>query len=164
VFTVLSVCGFLLCDSYPYRIEYIQEANLGKIQITTLAFLLAGTFCGANVLRISSRKSLLSGGLWIGISWIGLAAMFADPRQAVKSVLTAQNICINHQRSIERAKADWAQRVGAANGAKVSWDDLTAYFTNGIPKCPEGGSYILGSLGEPVLCSATNHLRPPQFR
>ncbi|MGD0350505.1 MAG: hypothetical protein ABSB84_09360 [Verrucomicrobiota bacterium] len=164
LFSILGACGFFVCNSYPYRIDYIQEANLDRFTIFTLASLLAGIFLGAIALRLSSQKRFLNGGLWLGVSLIGLAALFFDPRLMVKSVLTAQNICINNQREIEGAKAEWAQRTGATNGTEIDCKDIAPYFTNGFPKCPEGGTYNLGKVGEPVLCSITNHLLPPQYR
>ncbi|MGA2029867.1 MAG: hypothetical protein ABSG87_07320 [Verrucomicrobiota bacterium] len=164
LFSIIGVAGFFICNSYPYRIDYIQEANLDKFTILTLASLLAGIICGAVALRLSSQKRFQNGGLWIGISAIGLVAMFSDPQIGIRSVLTAQNICINNQRKIEAAKAVWAQQTGATNGTEITWNNLTPYFTNGFPKCPEGGTYILGKIGEPVLCSITNHLLPPEFR
>ncbi|MGO8766932.1 MAG: hypothetical protein ACLQSR_17580, partial [Limisphaerales bacterium] len=97
------------------------------------------------------------------LSLIVLLAMFSTSRLLVKSVLTAQNICINNVREIEAAKADWTQKNSATNGAAVTWNDIAPYFPNGFPKCPEGGTYTLGRVGEPVLCSIPSHRLPSQI-
>lgn len=166
LFSIIGVCGFVLCNLYPYRIDYVQAANLDKISILTLVFLIGGIFSGIVTLCLSDQKSkrFIKGGLWIWISFIALAVSFFDPRLMVHSVVTAQNICINNSRKIEGAKDDWAQRNGVSNGAEITWNNIAPYFTNGFPKCPEGGTYNLGKVGEPVLCSVTNHLLPPEYR
>ena len=166
LFSILGVCGFILCNLYPYHIDYIQAANFDRISIFTLASLIGGIFCGVVVLCLSDQKSkrFVKGGLWICISLVNLAACFLDPRLMVHSVTTAQNICINKTREIEAVKEEWAQRNGVSNGAEITWNNIAPYFTNGFPKCPEGGTYNLGKVGEPVLCSITNHLLPPEYR
>ncbi|MGH7992598.1 MAG: hypothetical protein ACREDQ_03710, partial [Limisphaerales bacterium] len=122
-----------------------------------------GIFCGVLALCLSDKsKRFIKGGLWICISFVGFAALFLDPHSMGHSIVTAQNICINHAREIEGAKAEWAQRTGATNGAEVTWNDIAPYFTNGFPKCPEGGTYTLGRVDEPVLCSILGHRLPPQ--
>jgi hypothetical protein len=166
LFSIIGVCSFFLCALYPYRIDYLQEANLGRFSILSLASFLGGILCGIIALCLFGQKPkrFIKAGLWIWISSIGLAALFFDPYLGVHSVLTAQNICINSSRRIEGAKEDWAQRDGVSNGTEVTWNNIAPYFTNGFPKCPEGGTYNLGKVGEPVLCSITNHLLPPEYR
>ena len=166
LFSILGACGFFLCNLYPYRIDYIQEANLDRIVILTLVFFVAGISCGIICLLLSEQKSkrFVKSGLWICISTVGFAALFLDAPLGIHSVLTAQNICINNSRRIEAAKDEWAQRVGATNGTEITWNDIAPYFTNGFPKCPEGGTYNLGKVGEPVLCSIPSHRLPPEYQ
>jgi hypothetical protein len=166
LFSILGVFGIVFCNLYPYHINYKQAAIFDKISILTLVSFVGGIFCGIIALYLSDQKSkrFIKGRLWIWISFIGLLACFFDPRLMVKSVTSAKNICINHAREIEGAKAEWAQRTGATNGTEVTWNDIAPYFTNGFPKCPEVGTYNLGKVGEPVLCSITNHLLPPEYR
>jgi hypothetical protein len=162
--SVLGVCGFFLLASYPDRIDYIQEANSDRIGVFTLASLVGGIFCGVTALYLCKQKSerFTKGGLWICVSFVGLAALSLDPHLMLKSVVTAQNICINRARELETAKAEWALSTGATNGTVVTWNNIAPYFTNGFPKCPEGGTYNLGKVGEPVLGSILGHRLPPQ--
>ena len=159
VFGVIGGVGYFLLILYPNHIDYIQLAYFNKISIITLASLIAGTLCGILSFYFSRAisgfraKGVL--GLWVPL--IFLVATFATPRLYFKSVLTAQNICLNNVREIEATKADWAQINNATNGTEVTWNDIAPYFTNGFPKCPEGGTYTLGRVGEPVLCSIPSH-------
>ncbi|MFZ0827173.1 MAG: hypothetical protein WAO02_07100 [Verrucomicrobiia bacterium] len=164
LFSILGGVGYFLLIRYPDRIDYVQQANFDRISVFTLTSLIIGVLCGI-VLLCFSRKNLnclIKGIFGLCIPLILLVATFSTPRLFVKSVLTAQNICINNTRKIEAVKAEWAQRAGATNGAAVTWDEIAPYFTNGIPKCPEGGTYNLGKVGEPVLCSIPSHRLPSQ--
>jgi hypothetical protein len=164
LFSILGVCGYILLCLCPYRVDYIQAANFDRISIFTLASFIGGIFCGVVVLCFSGQKSkrFVKGGLWISL--VGLAACFFNPYLWVHSVITAKTVCINNTRRIEGAKEEWAQRSGATNGTEVTWNNITLYFTNGFPKCPEGGTYSLGKVGEPVLCSIPDHRLPPQYQ
>ena len=164
LFSILGICGFLLLNLYPDRVDYIQAAHFDRISILTLVSLAAGIFCGTIAWCFSDQKSkrFIKGGLWVCISFVVLIALFLDPHLMFKSVVTAQNICINRAREIEAAKAEWALSTGATNGTEVTWNNIAPYFTNGFPKCPEGGTYNLGKVGEPVLCSILSHRLPPQ--
>jgi hypothetical protein len=66
------------------------------------------------------------------------------------------NFCINNLRLIDSAKKQWALENHKTNG-NVTWEDLRPYIGVGpelqMPKCPDGGVYIVGKLGEPPKCS-----------
>ena len=68
-----------------------------------------------------------------------------------------ENPCVNNLRQLQAAKEEWALENGETNGTFVTVGDITPYVQldrNGnIPKCPEGGTYILGRVGEDVRCS-----------
>jgi hypothetical protein len=65
--------------------------------------------------------------------------------------------CINNLRQLQAAKTEWALETGATNGTLVTADDLTPYVRldsrGQLPKCPAGGTYIFGHVGEDVKCS-----------
>jgi hypothetical protein len=161
LFTLIGAAGYFSLLQYPYRIDYLQEADFNKTTVLTLASLTGGFVCGLASLGFYRRNSnFLAKVVSLGCILLaagGLVMSFSTPCLAVKSVLTAKNICINNARQIEAAKADWAQKHGATNGVTVAWIDIAPYFTNGFPKCPEGGNYELGKVGEPVTCSNPQH-------
>jgi hypothetical protein len=65
--------------------------------------------------------------------------------------------CINNLRQIESAKQQWALENGKTANDVPSWDDIRPYIGRGekgeMPQCPQGGSYILGRIGESPKCS-----------
>jgi hypothetical protein len=67
---------------------------------------------------------------------------------------SAANACINNLRQIDAAKNEWALDKGKTNGCAVTETDITPYLAHGnLPKCPAGGSYIIGRVGEDPKCS-----------
>jgi hypothetical protein len=165
---LIGAAGYFSLLQYPYRIDYIQQSHFNKITVLALVSLIGGILCGPVSFGFYRRKSsslakVVSFGC-ILLAAVGIVASFSTPRLAVKSVLTAQNICINNARQLEAAKADWAQKHGATKGAAVAWNDIAPYFTNGFPKCPEGGNYQLGKAGEAVTCSNPQHRIQDQQR
>jgi hypothetical protein len=54
---------------------------------------------------------------------------------------------------IETAKRKVAQDKSMAIG-RLTWDDIRKEFPKGqIPRCPEGGVYSLGNLGQMPTCT-----------
>jgi hypothetical protein len=87
------------------------------------------------------------------------------------------NACINNMRRIEAAKKEWALEHNAKTDDVVTVSDIKPYLDrdldpNGkpylkidskgnLPKCPSGGTYTIGKVGEPPTCSVgTNDLTP----
>jgi hypothetical protein len=68
----------------------------------------------------------------------------------------ATNACINNLRQVDGAKQQWMLEHDRTNGP-VSWKDVQPYLGRGpegeIPKCPDGGTYMLGRVGEKPRCS-----------
>src|SRR5271163_2627095 len=72
--------------------------------------------------------------------------------------------CINALRMIEGAKEEWALDHNASTNATPTLDDLRPYIRLGETqsdlgwlKCPEGGTYTVGRIGELAKCSIPNH-------
>jgi hypothetical protein len=75
-----------------------------------------------------------------------------------KWTLTAA--CIENLEQISLAKDKFAAEKGLPGGYTVSLEDLAPFFTNGLPKCPAGGRYIIGRIGAPPVCSIPGHAIP----
>ena len=75
-----------------------------------------------------------------------------------------RNACINNLRQIDAAKQEWALEKGKANGTPVTEDDIKPYLkldaSGNIPKCPAGGKYTIGKVGELPTCSIPGHALP----
>ncbi|HKW29203.1 MAG TPA: hypothetical protein VJT54_07705 [Verrucomicrobiae bacterium] len=95
-------------------------------------------------------------------------AAIAIPNFGGGSRTSPQNACINNLRYLDWAKDEWATNKHKTNGS-VSWNDILPYLTNiqkeqgrkvGTPRCPGGGIYTLGDVGEPPKCSIEGHVIP----
>ena len=62
---------------------------------------------------------------------------------------SASNACVNHLHQIAGAKEQWAIENHKATNDVVSWNDIKPYLWHEeVPKCSDGGTYILGRVGE----------------
>jgi hypothetical protein len=164
LFVFVGAFGMFLLKQIPYRIDYIHKANALNVYFLTLLSFTAGILTAVFALQFIRYRPVpyIKAGGWVCIflSLAGLAVVFSDSSLGVHSVITSSNICINNTRKIDMIKAEWAQKNGVASGFQISWNDIQPYFTNGFPKCPEGGTYTLGNVGEPVRCSIPSHQQP----
>jgi len=89
---------------------------------------------------------------WISIFVFGIF-LFGCKRQFKNGA------CVNNLRQIESAKAEWAYAHGKDSNSIPEWNDLTAYMyvKDGFPKCPAGGTYTIGPIGELPHCSMMPH-------
>jgi outer membrane lipoprotein-sorting protein len=75
-----------------------------------------------------------------------------------------RNACITNLRQIDGAKNEWALEKGKKNGDPVTEADIKPYIkldANGnFPKCPGGGKYTIGKVGELPTCSIAGHALP----
>lgn len=84
---------------------------------------------------------------------IGFVIVIVIPNFVRATYETAANGCINNLRVIKGAKEEWALENGKTNGI-VTENDIKPYLRNGsLPKCPAGGTYIIGQVGEGPKCS-----------
>lgn len=73
-----------------------------------------------------------------------------------------KNSCINNLRQIRQAKESWALANKKSAGETATIQDVARLMT-AWPKCPGGGSYTLGNVGEEPRCSLPEHyLTNPQ--
>jgi hypothetical protein len=88
---------------------------------------------------------------------VGFLALVVVPEFVAATLSRAANPCINNLRQIEAAKEEWALDRGKANGDLVTDNDIKPYIkldsTGNLPKCPLGGSYTIGRVGEDPKCS-----------
>jgi len=168
LFTALGALGVALVTQYRYRLDHAQAIALSTTVFFSMLFFGIGIVSSIIALQSfyhKSRKSIRGGFLvCIVLSTAGVGTMLLNTQLGVHSTVTVENICINNARRIESAKRDWAQRNGVTNGAVVTWEDIASYFKEGVPKCPENGTYNLGRAGDPVTCSIPSHRLPPQYQ
>ena len=82
--------------------------------------------------------------------------------------------CINNLREIDGAKERWTLGHNAKPNDFITLDEIKPYLVpygqpNGyikldakgnLPKCPSGGVYTIGKVGEPPTCSLGNTVTP----
>ena len=73
---------------------------------------------------------------------------------------TSTAICMENLEQISLAKDKFTAEKGVSGGYPVTPEDLAQFFTNGLPKCPAGGRYIIGRIGAPPVCSIPGHAIP----
>jgi len=90
---------------------------------------------------------------------VGMLAAVAIPN-FTKARSTAQsNACINNLRQIDGAKEQWALENKKNTGDVPKESDLAPYIRGGkLPRCPQGGHYIIGAIGTNPTCSVHGDL------
>ena len=94
----------------------------------------------------------------------GLLAAIAIPNFVRARTVSQENACISNLRLIDGAKAQWALENNKKNTDTPTEKDLTPYIGRGpngeFPVCPQGGTYIIGSVGEKPRCTIPGHELP----
>ncbi len=74
--------------------------------------------------------------------------------------------CLNKLRQIDGAKQQWALENNKTSDDTPTWKDLAPYFCRGTsstnfihPRCPYGGLYFIGKVGEAPSCTIRSHPR-----
>jgi hypothetical protein len=117
-----------------------------------------------DVMKRGLNKLIVTATLAMVVLVAGVIVLSAFIRARTTS---AQNACINNLRQIDGAKQQWALENNIISNAMPTWDDVRPYLgrgTNGvIPKCPQGGTYILNRLDQSPTCSigGPTHSLPP---
>ena len=66
---------------------------------------------------------------------------------------SASNACVVHLRQIAGAKEQWVLDNRKTTNDSPSWNDIRPYLGHGeVPRCPDGGTYILGRVGDLPRC------------
>jgi len=105
---------------------------------------------------------------------LGLFALVAIPNCIKEPNTSPANACINNLRQIDAAKNEWALEHNAKSNDVVTIKDIRPYIERernnpfikldakgNLPKCPSGGVYTIGKIGEPPTCSLGTTVNPP---
>ncbi len=65
--------------------------------------------------------------------------------------------CASNLRQLDGAKQMWAQEFHKTPDDTPTWDDLRHYFKDMFLKCPNGGTYTIGRVGDLARCSIPKH-------
>jgi hypothetical protein len=89
----------------------------------------------------------------------GMLAAIAIPNFVKARATSQQNACINNLRMIDAAKQQWALEKNKTATDVPTQEDLMPYISHSgqFPRCPAGGTYTIGPVGEPPTCSISGH-------
>jgi hypothetical protein len=103
----------------------------------------------------------------IGFAFLGYVLVVVIPNFVRMRYESSVNACIVNLRQIQSAKDQWKLENNKKDGDVVTEADLKPYLLNGnFPKCPAGGTYIIGRIGDDPKCSIgtsnwpNNHVLP----
>ena len=104
---------------------------------------------------------------------LGLFAVVAIPNFIREPNTSPANACINNLRQLDAAKEAWASEHNAKTNDLVTMNDIRPYIERernnpfikldakgNLPKCPSGGIYTIGKVGEPPTCSLGTTVTP----
>ncbi|MEI7729971.1 MAG: hypothetical protein WCO56_10395 [Verrucomicrobiota bacterium] len=71
-----------------------------------------------------------------------------------------RNACINNLRQLDGAKEQWALENKKRLQDAPDWEDLIGFdkYIKNKPECPDGGTYILGTMADRPACSIEGHV------
>jgi hypothetical protein len=73
-------------------------------------------------------------------------------------ITSAQITCLEILRAIDAGTQNWAIQHRVESNAVPTWSDIRPYLPQDMkPKCPQGGSYTLGSACTAPRCSISEH-------
>ena len=120
------------------------------------------------VTHMSSRSIIIAVGAVlaaVGVAALVFAAAVVVPTFIHARNTAASNACVENLRRIELAKQQWAVENHRTTNDVPTWDDLRPYIGKSpgeVLRCPGGGTYTLGRVGEPPRCSIGGiHTLPP---
>jgi competence protein ComGC len=157
VLGILGVVLLLICIGPLFAIPGVICGHLAYSRIKRSG----GALAGEGMALAGLITSYVSIGLSVFLVPMMLAIAIPN---FVKARETSQtNACINNLRQIDAAKQEWALENNKQSTDTPTPADLThlknnQYFKNGqFPTCPAGGTYTIGSVGEPPTCTVSGH-------
>jgi hypothetical protein len=113
----------------------------------------------------------------VAVPVIILLLAIAIPNFITPHASLSTNACANNLRWIQEAKIKWAHDLNKANTAMPTEEELrpvlrALWMTKDLgaaeffPKCPSGGTYTIGAVGERVTCSVRElgHALPADYK
>jgi uncharacterized protein YceK len=76
---------------------------------------------------------------------------------ATESTTDPTVACYANLNAIDRSKQIWMMEHHKTTNDIPTGDDLRPYFGDWPPKCPSGGTYTIGRIGEIPSCSVSEH-------
>ena len=91
--------------------------------------------------------------IMIVVAIIGLLIAVAVPNFSKMRKDAQRTACHAQLKQIDGHKEMWATQEKRADGDTPNESQLGAYFKDGMPACPGGGSYSIAPVGTDATCS-----------
>jgi hypothetical protein len=111
----------------------------------------------------NGSQSYANSALLPAVAVVGMMSAIAIPNFVKARTTSQQNACINHLRQFDAAENQWALENNKKTGDPCTAEDLKPYIRligGQLPKCPAGGAYTIGPVGETPRCSVPGHALP----
>lgn len=109
------------------------------------------------------KQTILAGKIPDDHQWqaAGLSLVDSKPTDETAVRNARRQGCGNQLKWIELAKQSWALDKQKPEDATPTVEDLAGYLQGGrLPKCPDGGSYVIGKVSQNPRCSVAGHELP----
>jgi hypothetical protein len=83
-----------------------------------------------------------------------------EQEEALATAEKHQQECIANLTRIDNAKEEWAINEAKMGGDEIVKSEVDSFIPGGAPKCPAGGTYSYGKIGEDPSCSVLGHALP----
>ncbi|MGA2544708.1 MAG: hypothetical protein ABSG78_24425 [Verrucomicrobiota bacterium] len=156
--------GVLSAQTGPERVMSKTLQDMMNANSVTFAYSVG--FNGAEGWEAVANGNKSAGAMLLpaAVGGVAVGAAMLLPALA-KAKGKAQNInCVNNLKQIELAKKMWAMDNNKKDADTPTEQDLLSYLGRGpngqFLACPQGGTYIIGSVGEKPRCTIPGHVLP----
>lgn len=153
---IIGICC-LLASLFP-GLLVMGQLGFGRFDFTFAVCFLA--LLGLGVVLILKRNSTWSQKttrfvVCTASLLLGFVVAVVIPDFVAATRARASNACASNLHQIDAAKNQWKLDHNKKDGEIVTDADLKPYIRSDL-KCPQGGTYIIGHLGEDPKCSIGN--------
>lgn len=140
----------------PYRLSYWEGVRFYRWLWIWYGANAIAIGCTAVWIGLASTRRQRIGGI-VALAGVIVLIFFAHPTW-VHSITSAKNLCIDQLREIDAAKEQWAEQNRKKVGDEVDVDGVVDFLKRKeLPKCPIGGAYLIGKVGETPRCRVLEH-------
>ena len=127
------------------------------VGVATMAFLVAAAAAVYLFAENQKLKAQLSAENKAVAQFLDEAAATVEDNLTKAAAVSRQTACLNNLRMIDSAVQQWALEQGKADSDRPELSDLAEFLPSGMPTCPDGESYQIGSVGDKPHCPFPGH-------